>query len=47
MNPGVSGPKSDLYDSSVENDTMVVVRPWKLLAHTMISARSAGTPLTR
>ena len=25
---------------------MVIERPWKLLRHTITSARSAGTPLT-
>ena len=32
---------------SVENDMIVVVRPWKLLLHAMISALFAAMPLTR
>ena len=31
---------------SVEKDTIVVVRPWKLPSATMIVARPSGTPLT-
>ena len=46
-NPGVNGPKSSRASGSVENPTMVVVRPWKLSSTTMMVARSAGTPLTR
>src|SRR5512134_2627666 len=42
MNPGVNGPKPSLYAFSEENPTIVVVRPWKLLLQTMISALSAG-----
>ena len=45
-NPGVYGPKPRRASGSVENDTIVVVRPWKLPSATMIVARSAGTPLT-
>jgi hypothetical protein len=32
---------------SVENDTMVVVRPWKLPSIATIVAWFSGTPLTR
>ena len=45
--PGVNGPKSARAVSSVENDTIVVVRPWKFEPATMISAVPSGTPLTR
>ncbi len=44
VNPGVNGPNPSLYSFSDENPTMVVVRPWKLLSQTMISALPAGTP---
>ncbi len=44
--PGVNGPKPSRASGSSEKPTMVVVRPWKLPEATMISARSAGTPLT-
>ena len=40
------GPKPRRASGSVENETIVVVRPWKLPSATMIVARSAGTPLT-
>ena len=46
VNPGVIGPKPSRYCSSVEKLTIVVVRPWKLSAQTMISAWSFGMPLT-
>ena len=46
LKPGVKGPKPSLYWSSVEKPTMVVVRPWKLSAQTMISALSFVMPLT-
>jgi len=45
-NPGVYGPKSARESSSVEKLTIVVVRPWKFPLNTMITAWSAGTPLT-
>jgi len=35
---GVNGPKPSRYWSSVEKLTIEMVRPWKLLAQTMISA---------
>lgn len=44
--PGVKGPKSSRASGSVENETIERVRPWKLFAQTMISARPSGTPLT-
>jgi len=44
--PGVNGPKSLRATGSVENDTIVVVRPWKLEPATTISAVPCGTPLT-
>ncbi len=46
LKPGVKGPKPSLYCSSVLKPTMVVVRPWKLSAQTMISAWSLAMPLT-
>jgi hypothetical protein len=45
--PGVNGPKSARASSSSLKLTMVVVRPWKLPAITMIFARPAATPFTR
>ena len=44
--PGANGPKPRRASSSVENETIVVVRPWKLPSATMIVARPAGVPLT-
>ena len=44
-NPGVNGPKPSRASGSEEKPTIVVVRPWKLSSHTMISARSGATPL--
>ena len=44
--PGANGPKPSRYCASLEKPTMVVVRPAKLPAATMISARPSGTPLT-
>ena len=44
--PGAKGPKPSRYCASLENPTMVVVRPAKLPAATMISAVPGGTPLT-
>ena len=41
-----NGPKPSRYCGSVEKPTIVIERPWKLPLHTMISARSAGMPLT-
>ena len=46
-NPGVYGPKSSRASGSVEKLTIVVVRPWKFPSNAMITASSAGTPLTR
>src|SRR2546423_1670330 len=46
-NPGVYGPKSLRASGSVENEMIVVVRPWKLSAATTIVACPCGTPLTR
>ena len=45
-NPGAKGPKPSRYWASLEKPTMVVVRPAKLPAATMICARPSGTPLT-
>jgi len=42
----VNGPKSARASGSVENEMMVVVRPWKFPAATTMDAWSAGTPLT-
>ena len=42
--PGVYGPKSSRASGSVENETMVVVRPWKLPSATMMRAESAAHP---
>ena len=42
---GAKGPNPSLYCDSELNPTMVVVRPWKLLAQTMISAKSSGISL--
>ncbi|CAM5728464.1 hypothetical protein STENM223S_00953 [Streptomyces tendae] len=42
----MKGPNPARAVSSVENDTIVVVRPWKFSAATTIVARSAGTPFT-
>ena len=46
LKPGVNGPNPVVETGSVENETMVMVRPWKLLRQTMISALFSGTPLT-
>ena len=46
-NPGGNGPNPSRYCGSDENPTIAIERPWKLLSHTMISARSAAMPLTR
>lgn len=46
-NPGVYGPKSSRASGSVEKLMIVVVRPWKLFAATMIFAMPSGTPFTR
>jgi hypothetical protein len=43
--PGVNGPNPSRAPSSSENDTMVVVRPWKLPDITTIVGRC--TPFTR
>jgi hypothetical protein len=43
-NPGVNGPKPSRATVSVEKLTIVVVRPWKLPAATMMFPWSAGTP---
>ncbi len=45
--PGVNGPKSLRANSSSEKLMIVVVRPWKLPAATMMLAWSAATPLIR
>ena len=37
--PGVNGPKPSRASGSSENETIVVVRPWKLPSQTMIVAR--------
>ncbi len=44
--PGANGPKPSRYCASLEKPTMVVVRPAKLPAATMISARPSAMPLT-
>ncbi|OIQ78667.1 hypothetical protein GALL_396280 [mine drainage metagenome] len=44
--PGVNGPKWRRASSSVENEMIVVVRPWKFPEATTIVAWSWGTPLT-
>jgi hypothetical protein len=41
-NPGVNGPKPSRAVGSVLKPTIVRVRPWKLLAQTITSARSFG-----
>ena len=41
-----NGPKPLRASGSVEKPTIAMVRPWKLSAHTMISASSSGTPRT-
>ena len=46
VNPGANGPNPDRVGGSLENPTMVVVRPWKFPSQTTIDARSGGTPLT-
>ena len=43
--PGVNGPKPSRASGSSEKPTIVVVRPWKLPAATMILAWSAGDAL--
>jgi len=43
--PGVNGPKPSRYSGSEEKPMMVVVRPWKLPAATIISGHA--TPLMR
>jgi len=45
-NPGVNGPKPPYASGSLENPTIVVVRPWKLFSMTMMFAWSLATPLT-
>jgi hypothetical protein len=45
-NPGVCGPKFRFDASSVENEMIVIVRPWKLPSATTIFARPSATPLT-
>ena len=40
------GPNEARASGSVEKLTIVVVRPWKLPSNAMITASSAGTPLT-
>mgnify|MGYP006961053572 CR=1 FL=1 len=44
--PGANGPKPVRASGSVEKPTMPMVRPWKLLEQTMISALFLATPLT-
>ena len=44
--PGVNGPNPPRASGSVENPTIVVVRPWKPPAITTMRARSSGTPRT-
>ena len=44
--PGAKGPNPSRYCDSLEKPTMVVVRPWKLLAKTRISALPSGIPFT-
>ena len=44
--PGGNGPKPSRYCASVEKPKIVIVRPWKLPAQAMISARPSGMPLT-
>ncbi len=46
LKPGANGPKCPRVSGSVEKPTMPSVRPWKLLAQTMISAWPSGTPFT-
>ena len=46
-NPGVYGPKSSCASGSSLNEMIVVVRPWKLPAITMMFAASGATPFTR
>ena len=46
-NPGVYGPKSSRASGSSLNEMIVVVRPWKLPAITMMFAASGATPFTR
>jgi hypothetical protein len=46
LKPGVNGPNSWRALESVENEMMVVVRPWKFAPATTISAAPSGTPLT-
>ncbi|MNT91732.1 hypothetical protein D3C72_2328810 [compost metagenome] len=43
--PGVKGPKPPRASGSVEKETMLSVRPWKLPEQTMISALPSATPL--
>jgi hypothetical protein len=45
--PGANGPKPSRVPASVENPTIVVVRPWKLPSNTRISALPSSTPLCR
>jgi hypothetical protein len=45
-NPGANGPKPSRYCASLEKPTIVVVRPAKLPAATMICACPSGTRLT-
>ena len=45
-NPGVYGPKLERAAASSENETIVVVRPWKFPRQTTIFARPGATPFT-
>ncbi|MPM69764.1 hypothetical protein SDC9_116712 [bioreactor metagenome] len=47
LNPGVKGPYPFLASGSVLIETIVIVLPWKLLAHTIISCIPSSTPLTK
>ena len=42
--PGVNGAKCSRASESLLNETIVVVRPWKLPSMTMISASPSGMP---
>jgi hypothetical protein len=46
LKPGVNGPNPSRYCPSVEKETIVIVRPWKLFEQAMISAWPSGMPLT-
>ncbi|CPU65780.1 Uncharacterised protein [Mycobacteroides abscessus] len=45
-NPGVYGSNPRRASGSSENDTIVVVRPWKFPEPTTTVASPGGTPLT-